>query len=198
MKIFEYMKILHLIHKLWNKKQKPKKIKQLTKNDDIYLFQIPKINYNTSTISEEKSIYTKIPTAVNAKIHTLTFNTPAPADICFKMPFKTYEKENKWMIYFHISSIFYSRNYRYLWEEITKKQLNKTIALLCNTNEYQIYLTTDKKQILKKIKQYNQLIFKITQLKLYRKNKNKYINIYPQIKTFKQKIYHIINKVNYM
>ena len=102
------------------------------------------------------------------------------------------------MMYFHISSIFYNRNYRYLWVEITKKQLNKTIALLYNTNEYQIYLTTDKKQILKKIKQHNKLIFKITQLILYGKNKNKYINIYPQIKTFKQKIYQIINKVNYM
>lgn len=191
------MKIFHIIHKLWNKKQKPKKIKQLTKNNDIYLFQIPQINYNTSKpITEENCIYTKIPAVVNTKIDMFTLNTPA--EICFTIPFEIYEKENKWMRYFHLSSIFYVRDNKYLWMEITKKQLNKTIALLYNTNEYQIYVTTDKKQILKKIKQYNKLILKITQLILYGKNKNKYINIYPQIKTFKQKIYQIINKVNYM
>lgn len=194
------MKILHIIHKLWNKKQKPKKIKQLTKNDDIYLFQIPTINYN-STIIGEKSIYTKIPTVVNAKMDTFTFNTPA--EISFTIPFEIYEKEYIWMRHFHLSSIFYARNYKYLWMEITKKQLNKTIALVHNTIEYKIYVTTDKKQILKKIKQYNKLIFKITQLILYGKNKNgknqnEYINMYPQIKSFKQKIHQIINKVNYM
>lgn len=204
MKIFEYIKTL------WNNDDnitKPKKIKNLKYGDCAYLCIIPRTTIINDTLLDTLD---KIKTTNIPLVKKLTVFGQKQK---IKVFIEDYQENGKMEKI--IKCIFQDMNFfNYLTIKITsknKKNINKTIIKLIN---YDIYITTDKKQIYKLIKQYSKYIHK--NIKKILKLKPKYIyttvegkkiykypyaeqqTIFKYMKNFKKHTMLEVNKIKYM